>query len=150
MADQQRDITATIKSKAEKPSVNGPFWSFELIEAGQERAYSWSLFDFESGKEVGVGETWMFRVSTKPNGKGGVYRNVDGVLDKIDGAVATGASQGYAAPSEGDRGRSIERQVALKAAVELAGYNITKGTEVSSGNIINVAKGFARFLRSEE
>lgn len=41
---------------------------------------------------------------------------------------------------------SIERQVALKAAVEMAGYRIATGGKVSAQDTIRVALAFARFL----
>lgn len=43
---------------------------------------------------------------------------------------------------------SIERQSALKAAVEMAGYRIAAGSEVSAQDTLRVAVAFARFLET--
>ena len=46
------------------------------------------------------------------------------------------------------RDLSIQRQVALKAAVEMAGHRITAGNQVLSGEVLQVAEVFAEFLQT--
>ena len=46
--------------------------------------------------------------------------------------------------------RSIERQVALKAAVELAGYEIAKGIDLTTTGILKVAEAMAQWIAKKD
>lgn len=60
--------------------------------------------------------------------------------------TASGARTMTRASSPEDRA-SIERQVALKAAVEFANAKVATGKELSAGDVLSVADAFDRFLK---
>ena len=147
-----QEIKATIKSKTEKQTSAGErFWAFSLQCEGQDKALTYSLFDHKAGQEVQVGQTWRLRVSEKPNPKGGVYHNIDGVIELVlaeDGPLAEpeGHENGGAVPRRASERVSIERQTSLKAAVELAGYRIAQGKDMLSSQVLQVASVFAQWI----
>ena len=106
------DITAQVVSKAEKltkatedaPEGN-PYWEYGLLLPGKERPTTYRQFNYDEGKPIGVGQTWRFRVSETPSKpttqypKGGVYRNIEGVLEKVEKVEGQQAAAG--APRSG-------------------------------------------------
>ena len=151
-----RDMTALVKSKAEKQGgQTGTFWAFELVERGQTKPVIYSWFDAEAKAvaEIEIGQTWDFRISTKPNPnrQGTFFRNIEGVLGKSEKQDAPLSAAAFEALAERDPIRvSIERQTALKAAVELAASHLHRDEGFTRGQVIETAKAFYSWIAGEE
>lgn len=147
MANQQetkREFTAKTLKATKAEGKNGPYWEFDLVEAGQERVYTWRMFDATAGAAIEVGKIYAWTAGTRPTDRGGIFRN----LYKAELVAATEAPQPTAAkvpaPPNGFKDytaerTSIERQKALAEA--RAGADFLVGQWFEANRNTTVAAG---------
>ena len=152
---EKRDFQATVKAKAEIEDgtrVDFDIPAFESKYPIQVKVPAKVATQLKVGEVVAV---TLVRESVKRDKDEDSDRLYDfywgWVSFSPDGAVPEAEAQEKKQPSPGEqiRTNSIERQVALKAAVELAGYNIQAGVEMKSEVVLKVADRFAAWLKAE-
>lgn len=133
MANQQetrKDLTAKVLKATKAEGKNGPYWEFDLVEQGQERAYTWRMFDAKAGEAVAVGTTYRFTAWTKPTDRGGIFRNLykaEPVSALPSDVTQPGTADDRIPKSvhemdQLEKQRSIERQKALAEARSAADF----------------------------
>ena len=164
MPEVEKTVVAVVKSVASEEKGGKDVISFQVMRDGMKFPDYITAWPDQDGnidptaRTVRNGQRYAFLVAAKPkpNGKG-EYLNFLGLGNAKDAPKAANpprtASNGASAPagaassdSRDPRERSIERQVALKAAVEMGGYWIAKGREVNAKDTIIVAGIFADWL----
>ena len=110
---------------------------------GQDNSYWWSIAGVGDAPATTLADP-RSGAAPKPPGPSAAQQHAGtGTPEKRE----TGASTPATWVDQRDPTRaSIERQVALKAAVELAGYNITMGKAIGAKDIMAVATLFDRWL----
>ena len=161
----QETITGILKSIAEEEKGGKDVIVYQIMRDNMKFPDFITAWPDDEGEidrpSLKKGERYTFTVLAKPkkDGKGKYldYVSVASGASKAAG-VAPASAQAAKAPSAAPeraagqsagydaRDTSIQRQVALKAATELAVAYIEKGQPMPSANIVMVAGYFAEFL----
>ena len=161
--------TVTIEKVATVPGRDGPQWELQVKWPWSTRIPDKLWLDKKSFPTEPMAGTWPVQVE-----KRGVKRKADG--SDYDGSQGWmynyrlisfgGPGAGVAPPASpparaeepepqypappaawrDPKGASIERQVALKAAVDLAGFKIAAGKDIGAREVMQVASLFDRWL----
>lgn len=130
----------TIEKVEEATSARGPYKT--MTYGGGKKA---SCFDGSLLSLLTLGKTLEVEIEAKTRGDK-TYHNITAAKPS-----EKPAEKPMPAPSRGrepGERQSIERQTALKAAVELVGYAIAKGKDFGSREVIQAAAEFAAFLNT--
>ena len=167
MADQIEpyQLTAQVKTAGEALTKKDKiYYKLELME-DDGRAFIWSCFD-ASGATAQAGKTYKFLVNRPPNTNGDhPSRNIVRVLGETDALPTTGdpaktptspvqrsnGTGGSRGPSHDDQTRvSIERQTALKAAVEYCSQLGVSGiSDITGDSAITIAENFYMWISGQ-
>ena len=167
----ERVVRGTLKAKTTKEGVKGAFLELQILRPGMQYPDVVQCFEPKALEHLALGaevalvlQRGNLRKDKADDGAIGSYywqAVKEAEEPAAASAVAPRPSQGPEAPARPsgeapgppakhpvhDKDTSIERQVALKAAVELAGYQIAKGQEVKAEDVTKVAAWFAAWLR---
>lgn len=132
----------TIEKVEEATSSKGPYKT--VTYGGGKKA---SCFDGALLPLMTLGKTLEVTIEARTKGDK-TYHNLTAAKPSEKPAEKPATIPTRAAGREPGERTSIERQTALKASVELAGYLIGKGKDFSAHDILQVAAGFAAFIAS--
>ena len=158
-----RTIQAAIKGKMEKTSNRGAYLAVQVLRSGMQYPETYNCWDPKQLEHVQINATATL-ILHRDNLK--TDRQDDGQIGSywwsIAGVAATAPpEEPIHAPSlreepqpvpqalgawRDPKSASIERQVALKAAVDLAGFKIAAGKDIGAREVMQVASLFDRWL----
>ncbi len=149
MAIESMTATVTVKAQALTNEKKTPYWKMDLRPDGADTAQTWTMFAhdvaFEKGTPINVGERWEFGVEESPKDGGGTWRNIKGVVRKLEDATPQSVAKAKATPSESTgRDLHIRAQVAVKGAIDWGAARLASGGECSTADVLKLAEVFMR------
>lgn len=167
----QKTITGTLKAVSEEEKAGKDVVVYQIMRDGMkfpDFITAWPDAEGEVERpSLRKGERYTFTVETKPkkDGKGEYLDYLDVAIGSPGRATAPAApaapsaaptaprpAQGQEARSEAPgvdpRGRSIERQVCLKAATDWCVARVQAGEQVNTYHVLQIANWFAAWLES--
>jgi len=161
MSNQISDtITALVKNKSQdtiKTGINiGQAYLKFMLQVEGQAPEEYKYFDpAPADWNIQLGETWTFEVKLKPSKTGtNIFRNIVSAIEKVSPATYEQVVQNVANPpvpmATDARGRSIERQVSLKAAVEWVVATLSTGAEWTVPDILVIAQAFDNWIQGKE
>jgi len=144
MAIESMTATVTVKAQALTNEKKTPYWKMDLRPDGADTAQTWTMFAhdvaFEKGTPINVGERWEFGVEESPKDGGGTWRNIKGVVRKLEDATPQSVAKAKATPSEGnEQAVAKARSSALHGAISLAVGRMGMGVEVKTKDVLRIA-----------
>ena len=160
-----RTIQAAIKGKMEKTSPRGLYLAIQVLRTGMQFPETYNCWDPKQLEHVQINTTATLilhrdnlKADRQDDGQIGSYWwSIAGVADTAPPEEPIHAPSSQREEPEPQhpvpptawrdpKGASIERQVALKAAVDLAGFKIAAGKDIGAREVMQVSSLFDRWL----
>lgn len=156
----RKKITAVLQGVSQKQKGNKPVHEYEVKRPGMQYPDFITLWDERWSGDfpaLRVGETYTFLVDAKPRGEGkkGEYWDFVEATTQAEPTpedqTQPTQQQEYWKPRDPAERTSIERQVALKAAVDYMSHLVTAGQkDFHTSHVVNAAEIFAAFIARGE